>query len=141
MAQLKSRAASGVTTLQAEEPQEGPLVDAHGNIRGWRSSHVSGGRVNPFLIQHDITGEEKRRRLFGGQEPKPHPLDYKDIRNLEMVFASPRLRKAKPISATAMGTPTTVSSLSAPAARVTGYSSRFNMASWRSLPPIPRTAC
>ena len=88
VAQLKSRAASGVTTLQAEEPQEGSLVDAHGNIRGWRSSHVSGGRANPFLIQHDSTGEEKRRRLFGGQEPKPHPLGYKDIRHLEVVFAS-----------------------------------------------------
>jgi 4-hydroxyphenylpyruvate dioxygenase-like putative hemolysin len=88
-ARFRSRTAAAVTTLQAEDPQEGALVTPGGKRRGWRSFRVSGGGgVNPFLIQHDSTGEEKRRRLFGDETPEPHPLGYRRLERIEVVFPS-----------------------------------------------------
>lgn len=86
---FRARTAAGFTQLQVEEPQDGSLVNPEGKRRGWRSAHVTGGgRVNPFLIQHDSTGEEKRRRLAGGHPPEPHPLGYGRIERVEVVFPS-----------------------------------------------------
>lgn len=89
VARFRSRNAEGITSLQAEEPQEGELVTSGAKRRGWRSSRVSGGeRVNPFLIQHDSTDEEKRLKLFGDHPPQSHPLGYGRIERLEVVFPS-----------------------------------------------------
>jgi 4-hydroxyphenylpyruvate dioxygenase-like putative hemolysin len=85
---FKSRTAAGITSLKVEEIQEGALETPGGKRRGWRSALVSGGNINPFLIQHDSTGADLRNRLFGDRPPQAHPIGYGRIDRLEVVFPS-----------------------------------------------------
>lgn len=84
---FRRRAADGVTDLRPEEPWDGELVTPGGRRRTWRAFRVAGGRaVNPFLIQHDSEGEEKRRKLAGDGELLPHPLQYGSVSRLAFAF-------------------------------------------------------
>jgi len=87
LAAFRSRSAEGVTDLRPEDPWDGALVTPGGRRRTWRAFRVAGGRaVNPFLIQHDSEGEEKRKRLAGDGDLLPHPLQYGRINRLAFAF-------------------------------------------------------
>lgn len=87
LAAFRRRAGEGVTALRPEEPWDGTLVTPGGRRRSWRAFRVAGGRaVNPFIIQHDSEGEEKRQKLAGDEELQPHPLQYGRISRLSFAF-------------------------------------------------------
>lgn len=87
VAQFRERSTAGKTALRVDEAQEGSLVTSGGKRRGWRSARVSGGRaVNPFLIQHESTGLEKRSQLAGDGVLLPHPFGYGRINRLAFAF-------------------------------------------------------
>jgi len=89
LAAFRRRAEAGLTKLRAEEPWHGALVTPGGRRRTWRAFRVAGGRaVNPFLIQHDSEGAEKRKRLAGDSDLLPHPLHYGAINRLAFAFPS-----------------------------------------------------
>lgn len=63
-------------------PQEGRLTAADGRSRGWIRTDVERpdlAQHYPFLIQHDSSGEERRRRLAGWQRPPEHPLGVQKV--------------------------------------------------------------
>jgi len=87
LAAFRGRMDEGITPLRPEEPWDGELVTPGGRRRTWRAFRVAGGRaVNPFLIQHDSDGEEKRRKLAGDSDLLPHPLQYGAINRLAFAF-------------------------------------------------------
>lgn len=87
VALFQQRAAAGLTDLRPTEPWVGSLVTPGGRRRGWRAAHVvGGGATHPFLIQHDSTGSEKRAKLAGDGELRPHPLGYESIRRITVAF-------------------------------------------------------
>lgn len=89
LATFRGRTEGGATELRAEEPWVGALVTAGGRRRSWQAARVAGGRaVNPFLIQHDSEGVEKRSRLAGDSDLLPHPLQYGGINRLAFAFPS-----------------------------------------------------
>jgi hypothetical protein len=58
-------------------PGAGELRSADGRWRGWVRTDIERPDLTqhyPFLIQHDSTGEERRRRLAGWTTPPQHPL-------------------------------------------------------------------
>lgn len=90
-AAFRSRNGAG---LEIAEIWEGALVTPSGVRRGWRAARVHGGAApNPFLIQHDSDGEEKRMRLAGDGELQAHPGGARSIHRL--TFAFPSLEEAR----------------------------------------------
>jgi hypothetical protein len=58
-------------------PNAGQLTAADGRSRGWMRTDVELADLTqryPFIIQHDSTGEERRKRLAGWNTPPEHPL-------------------------------------------------------------------
>jgi len=58
-------------------PVEGSLRSADGRERAWKRADIERPDLTqryPFIIQHDSTGEERRRRLAGWSTPPAHPL-------------------------------------------------------------------
>lgn len=58
-------------------PNAGALHSTGGRSRGWQRTDVERpdlAQHYPFLIQHDSSGEERRKRLAGWQKPPTHPL-------------------------------------------------------------------
>ncbi|GLV57203.1 hypothetical protein KDH_40400 [Dictyobacter sp. S3.2.2.5] len=63
-------------------PNQGSLKSADGVSRGWLRTDVERPDLTqhyPFIIQHDSSGEERRRRLAGGQTPPAHPLGVQRV--------------------------------------------------------------
>ncbi|WP_220192756.1 VOC family protein [Ktedonospora formicarum] len=58
-------------------PYAGALHSPGGQSRAWQRTDVERpdlAQHYPFLIQHDSSGQERRMRLAGWQEPPTHPL-------------------------------------------------------------------
>ena len=69
-------------------PTPGELRSGDGRSRGWMSSHIERAilaQPYPFLIQHDSTGEERRRRLAGWNTPPEHPLGVTRVHSVTLA--------------------------------------------------------
>lgn len=76
-------------------PNAGSLKMADGHSRSWLRTDIERPDLTqhyPFLIQHDSSGDERRFRLAGWQEPPVHPLGASKI--LSATIAVPDLREA-----------------------------------------------
>jgi hypothetical protein len=62
-------------------PAPGELAAEGGFSRSWRTIHLSGPTFAhfPFLIQHNVVGEERSRLLAGIDGLRPHPLGAQRI--------------------------------------------------------------
>ncbi|GCE25550.1 hypothetical protein KDA_10340 [Dictyobacter alpinus] len=63
-------------------PNEGSLKSANGISRSWQRTDVERPDLTqhyPFIIQHDSSGEERQRRLAGGNPPPSHPLGAQKV--------------------------------------------------------------
>lgn len=88
-AAIKSR---GVSIIG---PTAGKLTSADGRSRGWLRTDIERPDLTqhyPFLIQHDTTGEERRKRLAGWASPPPHPLGA--VKVLSTTIAVADLKEA-----------------------------------------------
>jgi catechol 2,3-dioxygenase-like lactoylglutathione lyase family enzyme len=63
-----------------EGPAPGELA-ADGFSRSWRTIHLADPALRPlpFLIQHNVTGQERQRLLAGAEGPRPHSLGAQRI--------------------------------------------------------------
>ncbi len=76
-------------------PTAGSLTSPEGKARGWRRSDIEQPDLTqhyPFLIQHDLTGEERRDALAGWQHPPEHSSGA--IKVLSTTIAVEDLREA-----------------------------------------------
>lgn len=76
-------------------PNAGELRSADGRWRGWVRTDVERPDLTqhyPFIIQHDSTGEERRRRLAGWTTPPQHPLGATHV--LSATLAVSNLQEA-----------------------------------------------
>src|SRR5581483_883291 len=72
-------------------PNAGELRSADGRWRGWVRTDVERPDLTqhyPFIIQHDSTGEERRRRLAGWTPPPQHPLGATRILSTTLVVTN-----------------------------------------------------
>ncbi len=63
-------------------PKKGSLNAGNGRSRAWQRTDVERPDLTqhyPFLIQHDSTGKEKRKRLAGWTTPPEHPLGVSKV--------------------------------------------------------------
>ncbi len=76
-------------------PTVGKLTSADGRSRGWLRTDIERPDLTqhyPFLIQHDSTGEKRRKRLAGWTSPPPHPLGA--VKVLSTTIAVADLKEA-----------------------------------------------
>jgi hypothetical protein len=69
-------------------PVAGSLRSADGRERAWQRVDVERPDLTqryPFIIQHDSTGEERRRRLAGWSSPPVHPLGASNVRSVTLA--------------------------------------------------------
>ena len=88
-AAIKSR---GVSIIG---PTSGKLTSADGRSRGWLRTDIERPALTqhyPFLIQHDSTGEKRRKRLAGWTSPPPHALGA--VKVLSTTIAVADLKEA-----------------------------------------------
>ncbi len=64
-------------------PTPGSLVAPDGVARAWKTAFAGHADFDdwqlPFLIEHDSSGEERRRRLAYPEAPTTHPLGARDV--------------------------------------------------------------
>src|SRR5579871_747902 len=64
-------------------PLAGQLVSPDGASRGWQTAFSDAQQFEhwqlPFLIEHDSSAEERRRRLAHPHAPSAHPLGARDV--------------------------------------------------------------
>lgn len=71
-------------------PKAGSLTAADGRSRSWSRADVERPDLTqhyPFLIQHNSTGEERRRRLAGWATPPEHPLGVSKVLSVTLAVA------------------------------------------------------
>lgn len=76
--------------VQVLGPNPGELKSGDGNVRGWLRTDIERPEMAqhyPFIIQHDSSGEERRKRLAGGQLPPTHPLGIQRVRSTTIAVA------------------------------------------------------
>lgn len=69
-------------------PTPGSLRAADGRSRSWTRADVERPDLTqryPFIIQHDSTGEERRRRLAGWSTPPGHPLGVIKVHSVTLA--------------------------------------------------------
>lgn len=69
-------------------PVAGSLRSADGRERAWRRVDVERLDLTqryPFIIQHDSTGDERRRRLAGWSAPPIHPLGAGKVHSVTLA--------------------------------------------------------
>ncbi|WP_376794640.1 VOC family protein [Thermogemmatispora sp.] len=79
--------AQGVPVLG---PTRGELRAADGRSRSWLRADIERSDLAqhyPFLIQHDSSGDERRFRLAGWQQPPAHPLGAVRVRSATIAVA------------------------------------------------------
>jgi hypothetical protein len=72
-------------------PNAGELRSANDRRRSWIRTDVERADLAqhyPFLIQHDSSGEERRRRLAGWSTPPQHPLGATRVLSATLVVAN-----------------------------------------------------
>ena len=72
-------------------PNAGELRSADNRWRGWVRTDIERHDLTqhyPFIIQHDSTGEERRRRLAGWTPPPQHPLGATRILSTTLVVTN-----------------------------------------------------
>ncbi|MBX5449625.1 VOC family protein [Thermogemmatispora sp.] len=71
-------------------PVHGELRAADGRVRSWLRADIERpdlAQHYPFLIQHDSSGEERRFRLAGWQQPPTHPLGAVRVSSVTIAVA------------------------------------------------------
>lgn len=71
-------------------PTRGELRAADGRSRSWLRADIERpdlAQRYPFLIQHDSSGEERRFRLAGWQQPPRHPLGAVRVSSVTIAVA------------------------------------------------------
>jgi catechol 2,3-dioxygenase-like lactoylglutathione lyase family enzyme len=73
--------------VAVDGPAPGRLEAESGFSRGWRSVRIVGHDASalPFLIRHESTGEERRRRLAGPVGLAPHPLGIRHVASVTIA--------------------------------------------------------
>ncbi|GCE17650.1 VOC family protein [Dictyobacter kobayashii] len=69
-------------------PDQGSLKSADGVSRGWLRTDVERPDLTqhyPFIIQHDSSGLERRRRLAGGNTPPGHPSGVQRVQSVTLA--------------------------------------------------------
>ncbi|HEY1349936.1 MAG TPA: VOC family protein [Ktedonobacteraceae bacterium] len=69
-------------------PVAGSLRSADGHERAWQRIDIERPDLTqryPFIIQHDSTGEERRRRLAGWSSPPVHPLGASNVHSVTLA--------------------------------------------------------
>ncbi|GHO87343.1 VOC family protein [Dictyobacter formicarum] len=69
-------------------PNQGSLKSADGVSRSWLRTDIERpdlAQHYPFIIQHDSSGEERRKRLAGGQTPPIHPLGVQTVLSVTLA--------------------------------------------------------
>lgn len=72
-------------------PVAGSLRSADGRERAWKRVDIERPDLTqhyPFIIQHDSTGEERRRRLAGWSVPPEHPLGAIKVHSVTLAVAN-----------------------------------------------------